>query len=383
MLPSTLGAMSVRVSWEQVLAWRMRRHFLDPIGSPSVPEVVSRLCGVQAQVASSAELAVRVRRGQSSKGEVARALRDGRLIKTWAMRGTLHLLEPAEAGSFLSLIASGRSWERPSWQRYLQVTSKQLDGLWDVLRDALARGPQTREDLAAAVARKRSLAHVADELRSGWGMLLKPLAWKGELCVDPNGDSGRVRFVRPSDVSPRWSYVSDPEEAAPAALSAYFRAYGPTTVDAFGKWLAGGHFGKRRLRVWFDAIGDRFAEVDIEGERAYVLTEDLDELVSTRPTSAVRLLPGFDQYVLGPGTGDGRVVPTARRPLVSKQSGWIAPVVVVGGVVCGTWAVNGDEARIAWFAEAGPHPRRALEAEVVRLSAIVGRDLQRALSVVS
>ena len=40
----------------------MRRHLLDPIGRLSVPDVVGRLCGVQAQVASSAELAVRVRR---------------------------------------------------------------------------------------------------------------------------------------------------------------------------------------------------------------------------------------------------------------------------------------------------------------------------------
>jgi len=54
---------SAALSWPQVLAWRMRRQLLDPIGTPSVPDVVRRLCGVQAQVASSAELAIRVRRG--------------------------------------------------------------------------------------------------------------------------------------------------------------------------------------------------------------------------------------------------------------------------------------------------------------------------------
>jgi hypothetical protein len=45
------------------------------------------------------------------------------------MRGTLHLLPPQEAGAFLSLIASGRSWERPSWQRYFGVTPKKMDAL--------------------------------------------------------------------------------------------------------------------------------------------------------------------------------------------------------------------------------------------------------------
>jgi hypothetical protein len=104
----------VKVSWRQALAFRMRRHMLDPVGKLSVPRVVGRLCGVQAQVASSAELAVRVRREASRPGEVVRALSQGRLVKTWAMRGALHLLTPEEAGAFLALMAAGRSWERPA-----------------------------------------------------------------------------------------------------------------------------------------------------------------------------------------------------------------------------------------------------------------------------
>ncbi|MGH2452901.1 MAG: DNA glycosylase AlkZ-like family protein, partial [bacterium] len=170
------------LTWRHVLAWRMRRHFLDPIGQWSVPEVVRRLCGVQAQVASSAELALRVRRKASRRGEVARALTEGRLIKTWAMRGALHLLTPEDAGAFLSLMASGRSWERPSWQRYFGVTPKQLDALRQAVREALDGRVLTRDELVAAVIAQRGLGHVGDALRSGWGTLLKPLAWQGDLC---------------------------------------------------------------------------------------------------------------------------------------------------------------------------------------------------------
>src|SRR5438445_3156156 len=124
--------MPLKVTWRQALAWRIQRHLLDPIGVLPVPQVVRRLCGVQAQVASSAELAVRVRRQTSHAGEVGRALAEGRLIKTWAMRGTLHLLTPEDAGTFLSLIAAGRSWERPSWQRYFGVTPAGMERLREV-----------------------------------------------------------------------------------------------------------------------------------------------------------------------------------------------------------------------------------------------------------
>jgi hypothetical protein len=371
--------MALKVSWQQALAWRMQRHLLDPVGRLPAAGVVRRLCGVQAQVASSAELAVRVRREASRPGEVGRALSQGRLIKTWAMRGALHLLTPEEGGAFLSLMAAARTWERPSWQRYFGMNTKVMDLLRRTVREALDGTVLTREELVAAVIRKRGLGHVGEELRSGWGTLLKPLAWQGDLCFGPSRGN-RVTFMRPEDASSRWAGVPDPDEAAPAAIASYFGAYGPATIDAFGAWLSGGWFGKRQLRTWFGALGDRLAEVEVDGERAHVLTEDLDGLASARPTRAVRLLPGFDQYVMGPGTADGHVVPTARRPAVSKQSGWISPVVVAGGVVCGTWEMDGERVLVAWFSEAGRPPRNALNAEVSRLSLILDRGLRATIS---
>jgi DNA glycosylase AlkZ-like len=371
--------MPIRISWEQSLAWRLRRHFLDPIGRPRIVDVVDRLCGVQAQVASSAELAVRVRRETSQRGEVDRALRDGRLIKTWAMRGTLHLFTPETAGTFLSLMASGRSWERPSWQRYFGMTPEQMQALRGAAHAALADGPLTREELVSAISARRGLRHAGEALRSGWGTLLKPLAWHGDLCFGPSQGS-RVTFMRPEDACSRWHGIPDPDRAAPWAITAYFRAYAPTTIGAFGNWLAGGWFGKRQLRTWFDALGESVVEVEVGEERAYVLAEDLDELRDTPPTGAVRLLPGFDQYVLGPGTGDANVIPTSRRTAVSRQAGWISPVVVVAGVVQGTWELDGERVKVVWFAENGRAPLEALKEEVGRLSSILDRTLRLDIS---
>lgn len=367
--------MTAALTWPQVLAWRMRRQLLDPIGKSSVPEVVRRLCGVQAQVASSAELAVRVRRASSRPGEVARALSDGRLIKTWAMRGTLHLLTPKDAGALLSLMASGRSWELPSWERYFGMTSKHWDALRPAVREALQGKTLTREELIAAVIAQRGLSHLGDALRSGWGTLLKPLAWQGDLCFGPSRGT-RVTFVRPEAASSRWSGVLEPDEAAPIVIVAYLRAYGPATMANFRNWLSRGRVSARQIRTWFSALGDRLAQIEVDGDHFYVLSEDLDEIASAKPTTAVRLLPGFDQYVLGTGTEDPHVVSPKRRTAVSKQAGWIAPIVLAGGVVKGTWEVDGDDLRVGWFKEAGKPPRTRIDDEVRRLSTILGRSLR-------
>ncbi|MFZ0216019.1 MAG: crosslink repair DNA glycosylase YcaQ family protein, partial [Candidatus Dormiibacterota bacterium] len=105
--------------------------------------------------------------------------------------------------------------------------------------------------------------------------------------------------------------------------------------------------------------------------------EDLDSLAAATPprSPTVRLLPGFDQWVLGPGTGDPHILVPFRRRLVSRQSGWIAPVVVADGVVSGTWELGANGVRLNWFAEAGRPPADSLQRELDRLSVILDRGL--------
>jgi hypothetical protein len=359
----------------------MQRQLLASFGKCSVAEVVRTLCGVQAQVASSAELAIRLRQAASRRGEVGRALSEGSVIKTWAMRGTLHLVAPEVAGSFLSLLAAGRSWERPSWERHFGMTARHWGLLRPAVREALAGAALTREELATAVSATRGLRHAGEALRSGWGTLLKPLAWQGDLCFGPSQGS-RVTFTRPELASSRWAGVPEPEAAAPLAIAAYLSAYGPASAEGFSNWLSRGRVGKRLLRTWFAALGDRVTEIELEGQRAYVLREHIDELASAPRQTLVRLLPGFDQWVLGPGTDDPHIVPPARRPLVSKQSGWIAPTVVADGVVCATWQLDACGVRVAWFREAIRPPRVHLKAEIARLGSIVGRELSVAVDLV-
>jgi hypothetical protein len=69
--------------------------------------------------------------------------------------------------------------------------------------------------------------------------------------------------------------------------------------------------------------------------------------VAARPSEAVRFLPGHDQWVMGPGTKDVHVTPSSRRDPVTRK----ANPVIVGGVVCGTWAPKGDELSVTWLDE--------------------------------
>jgi hypothetical protein len=369
------------LTWDQALAWRMRRQFLTGDAAGTAVEVVDRLCGVQAQVASSAELAVRLRLADPETDAVAREISAGRLFKTWAMRGTLHLLTPELGRNVLALMAFGRSWERPSWTKYFGLTPSEMEALRNAIYVVLGDGPMSREELIAAVTARPGLAHAGEQLASGWGTLLKPAAWCGLLAFGPTRGT-RVTFMRTDQAARGWRGNPAPEEAAPVAVAAYLSTYGPSTPETFSTWLAGGYFSRKQLRTWFEELGDRLAAVDVDGERQFVLREDLGRLMVGRPTGEVRFVGGFDQAVLGPTTRDTHVLAAARRAAVSRTAGWIAPVVLVDGRVRGTWEARNGTLAVEWFREGGRVPTSALRAETTRIAALTDATLELSTAVV-
>jgi hypothetical protein len=366
----------ISVTWAQALGWRLGRHLLDPVGSESVADVVRRLVAVPTMDDGLAELAVRTRRRRSRPGEAAQALADGRLIKAFAFRGAMHYLSPEDGGAYLALRAAGRQWELPSWQEYYQLTAAAWPDFRAAVREALAHGPLTIAELGRAVTRAPAYRHLGPVFDDGAGTLVKPLTWQGDMSFGPPRD-GHHTFQR-LDTNPRWKGVWDLDDAGPYAVTTYARSYGPATVDGLQHWLGDNlSAGRRRIDRWFAGLvaEGRLVAVDVEGESAYVAREDVDDLAAARPSSAVRLLPGHDQWVMGPGTKDEHVVPADRRTPVTRK----ANLVIAGGVVAGTWSARGEELTVTWLDPTRP-PTAALEEQTTRLADLLDRPLELRLS---
>jgi hypothetical protein len=230
----------------------------------------------------------------------------------------------------------------------------------------------TLKELGAAITAQPEFRHLTFVFDGNPWSLIKALAWHGDLSF------GLFRGRRPTfqrlDGNPRWAGIPDLDEAGARAVEAYFRAYGPATPAHLQYWLGNGlGAGGKRIQAWIAGFGDRLAPVGIDGAAAYILREDLEDLAATPSTTAVRLLPSYDQWVLGPGTDDAHVVPPARRALVTRQ----AAIAIVGGVVSGTWSLK-DRVTIDWFPEATQPAEDAVADEIARLATILDRPLQPA-----
>lgn len=351
----------VSVGLDRVLAWRMNRQHLAKPGGASAVELARVLCGVQAQVSSSAEQAIAIRQTHPKPGEVDRALREERtLVRCWSVRGTLHLHAAEDAAAYGAAVAAVRSWERPSVLRAAGVTLAEFNGVIEAVAAVLPGKILTRDELTEAVLEHTGSASLRELLRSSWGNALKPAAWLGLLCHGPS-DGNRVTFTSPATWLPGWRPMTA-DEAGPYLLRAYLAAYGPATLEDFGQWLFRNVASVKLLRRWLASVRDELSEVDVDGRPALIRTEDLGELRNTKPDKQVRLLPGFDQYVIAVNRS---LVPGAHLKKVSRTSGWISPVILYCGRVAGVWKVENGTVHIEPFEDI---PAKLLDAEFERLA---------------
>jgi hypothetical protein len=322
------------VKWESVLAWRVARQHLARRATDALA-VVSDICGLHAQVMSSAQLTLWAR--MEDPPDVEGLLwRDRVLVKTWAQRGTLHLHRADELPLWVGAQAALRPrYEVKSWLKHFKLTPEDVQAILTGVPAALRERPLSREELAETV-------HPG--LARGYGDLLKPVAFRGELIY-----ADATRFTVPEPFEPM-----APEEATREVARRYLTRYGPATREDLAKWF--GHPSPAQTGRWIEGA--------VETEFGWALEDDVAAIEAAAPSGVVRLLPAFDQYVVA-APRDERATTAPER--IYRPGGWFSPVLLVDGVMAGVWNRDGDDVTIEPFASVGKQVREAAEAEAARL----------------
>jgi len=347
-------------------------------------KVASRLCGLHAQVMSSAELTLWARVEKLDRAAVQRALwQDRMLVKTWAMRGTLHLLPSSELPLWTTALQTSSRFLRPkAWKKYFGITMEELDRVTEAIGSALDGRALTREELAREVGKIIGSPGIGKKLaESSWGTMLRPAAFSGRLCFAPSVGQ-RVRFTHPDSwlngAGARSADTKlDADQAAAAVTRRFLAAYGPATYHDLARWWNGG--GVVIARKWIAALGDDVAPVDLAGEPAWMLATDARRFRELPPICSVRLLPGFDQYVVCSSCHTYHLLPGDLRSRVFRPQGWISPVLLVNGMMQGIWRheIKGSRVQVTIepFVKQPAWVRSAANEEAERLAAFLGAGL--------
>jgi hypothetical protein len=360
--------MPKRLSWDQALAWRMARHHLLTRAQPAgLVQVAADICGLHAQVMSSAELSLWARVEELPRDAVRDALWKHRtLVKLWAARGTLYLLPAAELGVWLSALGTQT--------KFGNTGHPDIDELAGAVGRALDGRVLSRDELADEVARITRSRALAENVRFSWGSYLKAASFRGLICF-AESDGARVRFTSVRSWVPGAIDRSEPDVALHAVTRRFLGGYAPVTAEQVAGWWVGPPIRRRGLRM-LEALGDEALEMTVEGQPSWVLAQDVARMTSVAVPDVARLLPAFDPWVI---SAPRALLAPERRARVYRPQGWISPVLLVNGRVAGVWRHTRTGRRLDVeldpFERLPAWARRQLEAEAERLATFLTGDL--------
>ena len=288
-------------------------------GTATAAGVAAAVVGLQAQDVGAARLGVRARSSAVDEAAVVNAIQHERtVVRTWLMRSTVHLVAAEDARWMTELF--GPAMERGYRTRWgkLGITEPLIEAAATHAREVLDGRGLTRHEFAAELAARG--VELGEDGQAPTH-LLAALTARGLTCR--GADRGRdATFVLVDDwIGP----APAPADPLAALARRYFRAFSPATAADFTTWsgLPSG--------AAIAAIRDELTEVAFDGRRGSTLG-------AVEPALAVRLLPMFDNYLLGYRDRTAMLDPR-RNPQV-YVGGIIKAAVVCDGRVIGIWRLD-------------------------------------------
>ena len=336
-----------------VLAARVSAQLLGSDRATSAVEVVDRLGALQAQDLSATALAVRAR----SDGLTAAGLglEESRFVRTWLMRGTLHLVAASDVGWMLGLLGPINRAKGARRRAQLGLDDALCSRAVAALPEVLADGALSR---AEVVTRLASLGVVIGPGQAA-PHLLGYAASLGVLCLGPEVARGKPTY--------RLLDAADPLEPAAAAAKLarrFLTGHQPAGWGDFGTWSG---LGAREARAAFAALGD-----ELEADGPFRTLRGSAPVPADEP--AVRLVGHFDPYLLG--YADRMAVVSGEFVTrVRTGGGFVTPTVLINGRAVATWRLSGTTLALEPFAPLPAPVLADVEAEVTDLSRFLAKPL--------
>src|SRR4030042_6684286 len=330
------------VTLEQLTQLYMYKQFLaNGDREAGLGGVVNALCGLHAQNSLTPCLSL-WNRFRCFKSELldTSLYKEKSLVKTWCMRGTLHINQSDclpiyhKALKRMGFEHHGRYMRPPEWPSLEQRQRI----IYPQISKALAKEPLTRKQLTNALHKKLGdLAQPYQRLLSGWGGILKDTAYSGlTVCATSHGKE--TGFARTNLWLPNINLNEIGEkQAKEQLLLRYLQGYGPASLQDFSYWsglLAG------EAKAAFESVKSDLAEIRVKNcaKALFVLKCDLNRLeepnLSEEPS--VCLLPKFDPYLLG-HKDRARIVNSEHMKFIYRPAGDIPACLLLNGRTVGPW----------------------------------------------
>jgi len=322
---------------DEVAQLRLVAQRLAGASASTPAEAVRWLTAVQAQDYPGALTSLSLRTRARSCAEVVAALDAGQVVRSWPMRGTLHLTAAEDLPWMLRYLAARVIRASASRRAGLGLDEPQLERARELASEALSGGRRLRRsDLLATW----TTAGLDPGGQRGVHML-RYLAMTGTLVFGPTTAGEQLLVLLDEWVTQPRQLERD--EALGELAVRYFRSHGPATSADLAGWarLTAGD-----VRTAIALARPALATLDVDGTEHLLDPQTSDRLAAAHAQAVgVLLLPGFDEFLLGYRDRRAQLDPAHAEQIVPGGNGVFRPTVVSAGRVVGTWTRTGRAAR--------------------------------------
>ena len=351
---------------------RLRQQGIAEPAQETPQDVVRRLVAIQAQDYLASLWAVGLRMQDANEATVEQAITERRIVRTWPMRGTLHLVGAADVRWLQGLLAPrviaanaarierDYGLDESVFKRCRKVVEKALRDGEPITRNALY---EVLDDAKIATANQRGI-HITGHL-----------AHEGLICCGPR--AGRQpTFVMLDAWLPPTPAKSRDEALAELALR-YIRSRGPATAQDFAWWSG---LTVKEAQAAFASVHALVRQETIDGKVFWLAPET--ELVA-KPRKSVHLLPPFDEYLVGYKDRSAAVDPAFLRQVIGIN-GLVGASIVIDGRIAGMWkrslGVDRVDIALAPFRTLNKSEQVAVAAAAGRYGRFLGKQVRHRLS---
>ncbi|WP_024794762.1 winged helix DNA-binding domain-containing protein [Tomitella biformata] len=302
-------------------------------GFGSAGEVVRHLTAMQGQDLPGAMISTALRTSTVDRGLVVEAMNAGEIVRSWPMRGTLHLVPAEDLGWMLALTAPRVMKSAARRRVELDIDDRRLARAGELAVEALSGGRALRRaELIELWEKDGLLGEVGRSYH-----LLAHLAWDGLLCFGPyQGGAQSLVLLDEWVASPR---QLTREESLGEWVLRYFRSHGPATIKDFAWWTK---LTQPDIKAGLAIARPHLDSMTADGAE-YLMDPQTPDLLAEHRTDAQRmlLLPGFDEFILGYGDRSAALPAEHAGQVVPGNNGMFRGTVVADGRIVGTWKKGG------------------------------------------
>ncbi|MDR3201761.1 MAG: winged helix DNA-binding domain-containing protein [Bifidobacteriaceae bacterium] len=305
----------------------------------------------------------------ATRADVRAVFDSGDLVRSWPMRGTLHVVMARDLAWILSLTGARTVAAASTRRAGLGLDGPALAAARSVVEAELGGGRSASRKSVLAAIRRAGI-----DTGDGRGYhLLFHLALDGVICFGPfMGTEQRLVLLEEWVPAPR---VLDRDEAMAELVRRYLAGHGPASVADIGGYCK---LPLGWIRAALADLGGEVAAVDHAGTTLWAPSAALAGEPEGRPGGEF-LLPGFDEFLLGYSDRSAVLDAEHAEAIVPGGNGVFRPTLVSRGRVVGTWrpslAAAGITVTLAPFAPLSQRARAGFAREARAYAAFCGEPL--------